>query len=138
MIMGMLRCRHDKVKLMEYVNSNEEYFGAVDVETAYAIGAMVKSKRIMKIVENEKEEGYDMCKALDDLYKDGVAEGKAEGKLESNRENILDILSDYGLVSETLNEKVNAQEDVEILRKWVKLSARVSSIEEFEDMMDRV
>ena len=150
MIMGMLRCRHDKVKLIEYVNSNEEYFGAVDVETAYAIGAMVKSKRIMKIIENEKEEVCDMCKALDDLYKDGVAEGKVEGRqegkqegkqegrLETNKENILDLLSDYGSVSQHLNEKINSQEEVEILKKWVKLSARVNSIEEFEDMMDRV
>ena len=142
MIMGMLRCRHDKVKLLEYVNSNEQYFGVVDVETAYAIGAMVKSKRIMKIIENEKEEVCDMCKALDDLYKDGVEEGKAEGKqegrLETNKENIIDLLSDYGSVSQHLNEKIYSQEDVEILKKWVKLSARVNSIEEFEDMMDRV
>lgn len=46
MIMGMLRCRHDKVKMIEYVNSNEEYFGAVDIETAYAIGAMVNIKKV--------------------------------------------------------------------------------------------
>ena len=111
---------------------------------------MVKSKRIMKIIENEKEEVCDMCKALDDLYKDGVAEGKVEGRqegkqegkqegrLETNKENILDLLSDYGSVSQHLNEKINSQEEVEILKKWVKLSARVNSIEEFEDMMDRV
>ena len=92
----------------------------------------------MKIIENEKEEVCDMCKALDDLYKDGVVEGKQEGRLETNKENILDLLSDYGSVSQHLNEKINSQEDVEILKKWVKLSARVSSIEEFETMMDRV
>ncbi len=34
-IMGMLRCRNDKTKLVKYVNDNEEYFGAADVETAY-------------------------------------------------------------------------------------------------------
>ena len=113
MIMGMLRCRHDKVKLIEYVNSNEKYFGAVDVETAYAIGAMVKSKRIMKIVENivenEKKEACDMCKALDDLAEESRREGKREGKSEGLRSGIiafLELCKEFGMNREAAAESL--------------------------------
>ena len=117
----------------------------MDIETAYAMEAMLKSSKIVKCKDN-KTEVCDMCKALEDLYNDGVAEGRQEGKLEgkleggleTNRENILEFLSDYGIIPETLVEKINLQKDVQVLKKWVKLSARVSSTEEFVNMMDSV
>ena len=141
MIIGVLKCRQDKDEILKYVKKNKIYFSAIDIETAYVMEAMLKSDRIVRSRSNETEV-CDMCKALEDLYNDGVAEGKLEGKLEggleTNRENIFAFLSDYGCISESLSNKITSQEDVQVLKKWVKLSARVTSIGQFEDMMDKV
>ena len=140
MIMGMLRYRQDKAKMLEYVNKHEEFFDSVDLETAYAIEAMLKSGKIIKLNDNIETEGCNMCKALDDLYNDGIAKGKAiglsKGETKNSRETILDFLSEYGKVNDNLTEKLNAENDINVLKKWIKLSARVSSIEEFESLIN--
>ncbi len=132
MIMGMLRYRQDKTKMLEYVYKHEEFFGSVDRETTHAIGAVLHSKKLVAIIENtktdEKKEGDDVCKALDDLYNDG--------KTENSKETILDFLSEHGKVNDNLTEKLNAENDINVLKKWIKLSARVSSIEEFESLIN--
>ena len=46
-------------------------------------------------------------------------------------QSIFDLLSDLGQIPEDLKEKVLGQEDVNILRKWLKLAARAKSFEEF-------
>ncbi len=83
MIMGMLRYRQDKEKMIEYVNRHKKFFGYVDRETTHAIGAVLHSKKLVAIIKNaktdEKKEGDDVCKALDDLYNDGVAKGEIIG-----------------------------------------------------------
>lgn len=58
-----------------------------------------------------------------------------EGRLEGMATSILDLLTELGTVSETLSEHINAERDVEKLRKWNKLAARSNSIEEFEQKM---
>lgn len=59
--------------------------------------------------------------------KDGIARGKAE--------DILELLEDYGSVPEQLAEKISSQQNVEVLKKWLKLAARVTSVEEFTEKM---
>lgn len=61
-------------------------------------------------------------------FEDERAEGKAEGKAE----DILELLEEVGIVSDELRETVLSQRNLEILRKWHKLAARVETIEEFE------
>ena len=143
-ILGMLRYRLDSTKMLEYVNSNKSFLGKVDLETAYAMGAMLKSDKIIKFNHNDETEGCNMCKALDDLYNDGVAKGEtigltkgeAIGKTENSRETILDFLSEHGEITNEITEKLNAENDLNVLKKWIKLSARVSSIEEFVGLID--
>lgn len=79
-IFGMLQCRKDKEKLLEYMYKNEEYFRHTDVETYRAVSAFLSSEKQLRQlkVEDGKEE-LDMCKALQDLYEDGVSEGRSVG-----------------------------------------------------------
>ncbi len=93
---------------------------------------MLHSNWLINLTKRKNVEGYDMCKALEDLYNDGVSTGIAKGKAEGKIEDILDLLADYGEVSDELKKKINEQTDLDILKKWLKLVARVSSIEEFE------
>ena len=131
MIFGVLKCRQDKKKIIEYMDSNRDYFNSVDIETAQAMAEMLHYRKVMELVQDDREEACNMCKALEDLYNDGVAEGELKGKVES----ILDFLSDYGMVTDELRDKVGSETNLEILKKWIKLAARVSSIEEFEKQM---
>ncbi len=62
-------------------------------------------------------------------------EGKAEGKTEGKAEGILEFLRELGEVPEGLEKTILGQKNLELLKCWLKLSARVSSIEEFESQM---
>ena len=136
MIFGVLKCRQYKKQIIEYVNSNSDYFNSVDIETAQAMAEMLHYSKVVDIVQSDSREECNMCKALEDLYNDGVLEGKIEGKIEGMVLSILDFLSDYGIVSDSLKDKISSETDIEVLRKWTKLSARVSSVEEFEQKMN--
>jgi hypothetical protein len=63
---------------------------------------------------------------------EGRAEGRFEGIAEGKKEDILELLEECGEVTETVKKAVNNQNDITILRKWIKIAAKVSSIEEFE------
>lgn len=58
-----------------------------------------------------------------------------EGRMEGKVETILDILGELGEVSAALEERIAAQEDCEVLRKWAKLAAKSESVEAFERNM---
>ena len=79
-IMGMLKCKGNKEKLLEYARENEEFFGHVDYNTKQAIGEFLQSDKLRdKIVKRKEEkEEYNMCKALDDLYQEGIDKGRME------------------------------------------------------------
>lgn len=62
---------------------------------------------------------------------DAKEEGKAEGKAEA----ILDLLGDYDLVPESIEEKIKAETNMDQLKKWLKIAAKVDSIQEFIDNM---
>ena len=53
---------------------------------------------------------------------------KAEGKAE----DILELLEDIGEPSETLRNYIMKQNDLVVLRRWLKMAAKADSIKEFE------
>ena len=79
-VLGMIQCRGDKENLLKYINDRKEYFQNVDEETYYVIREFLHSERMLK--ENiEKSQGkgtVDMCKALEDLYNEGIVKGVVE------------------------------------------------------------
>lgn len=63
-------------------------------------------------------------------------EGEIRNEIEGEiRNGIIELLEDYGKVPENLKERVNSVRDMEILKCWFKLAAKISSVEEFERMM---
>ena len=81
LIFGMLKYKDDKNRLFRFTKDNRSYFESINCQTAYAIAMLLDDNRLLDIFlgRDEKEE-KNMCKALDDLYNDGVAEGKIEGE----------------------------------------------------------
>jgi len=63
--------------------------------------------------------------------RDAKNEGKIEGKIEA----ILDLLGEFGVVSEELRETISKENDLEKIKEWLKLAAKVNSIEEFAGKM---
>ena len=81
-----------------------------------------------------------MCKALDDLYQDGVMEGKragiAEGKctgaLEGRAECIVEVLQEKGNVPDNVRNRVFAEKNMETLREWLRIAVRAENVAAFE------
>ncbi len=89
-IFGMLKYRSEKEKLQDYILENREYFENVDVETYQAVREFLHSEGMLKDMGNavKKEEKINMCKALEDLYSDGVEAGRKEGREEGRVQGI--------------------------------------------------
>lgn len=82
-------------------------------------------KTVQHIKESREMEERFMVFEL--LLKDERAEGKAEGKAE----DVLELLEELGTISSDLREKIMSETDLKILVKWLKLAAKVDSIEQF-------
>lgn len=105
-IFGMLKYRNEKEKLQSYMLKNREYFENVDVDTYQAMREFLRSERQLKSIRNSKgkEERIDMCKALEDLYHDGLEKGKKEGIKEGERSGmkaLVETCRDLGVPKET-------------------------------------
>ena len=69
-----------------------------------------------------------------DVMNEGIAKGRAEGKAEV----IISFLEDQGEVPEDLRTRIYSENDMNRLKRWVKLSASVSSVDEFEEKMESI
>jgi len=67
---------------------------------------------------------------------EGLAEGMAEGMAKGKAEDILELLEDFGEVSDPLRDMIMSQKDLEKLSGWFKHAAHSSSIEEFEERIN--
>ena len=63
-------------------------------------------------------------------------ESKAEGKTDGKTESILELLEEIDVIPDSLKQTILSQKDMDILNKWLKLSAKVASIDEFIEKMN--
>ena len=119
-IFGMIQCKESKEKLIKYLREKESYFRNVDEETYQAIREFLHSERILKgqIKKEEGKETVDMCKALEDLYNDGIEQGIVRGMIETLKDlgmeknhAIVRVMEKFGITQE------EAENDVE--KYWV-------------------
>ena len=66
---------------------------------------------------------------------EGRSEGRSEGRISGVAESIIKLLEDHGKISEDLQTKIMAEKDLQVLSKWLKLAARVDSIDVFRERM---
>ena len=66
---------------------------------------------------------------------EGRTEGRTEGRLSGIAESIIKLLEDQGKISEELQIRIMAEKDLQVLSKWLKLAARVDSIDVFRERM---
>ena len=113
-IFGMLKCRQDAEKLREYVEQHREYFESVDLEKYQALRELLHSEKILRDVRKDrKETKVNMCKALEDLYQNGVDTGREQGieqgvergRLQGIRA-LVETCRELGQTQETAGQKV--------------------------------
>ena len=117
-------------------DSNEEC--AVD-EATREVHSYVSRIKSME----EVREGYMTFGDLIDMEREEAANKAAkEATDKATRKtkvmDILELLEECGEVPDSLRGKIEAETDIEILKRWHKLAARVDSIEEFQAKMDEV
>ena len=112
-VLGMLRYRGDKEGLQKYMSDHEPYFSNLDKDSYYAIGSFLQSKRLLKKIEENNRKGkemrLDMCKALEELYADGIEQGKRDTAIN---------LKKMGMTVDQIAQAVG--EDGNVVRGWLE------------------
>ena len=92
----------------------------------------------VSIFEYDKEEEEKKLRRAE--YEAGREEGERvgerKGKIEGIQEMIFSFLTDYGTTPEELNSFIINEQSEQKLGQWLKLAARVNSIEEFQKKMN--
>ena len=112
----MLRYRDSKEELKHYIDENKKFFQNVDYETSQAMKAFLNMKQIPGEAEH-KEEMIDMCKAIQEMYDDGVKDGIQQGKIELLKEQIQRKLKKEKTPTQIAEE---LEESVEVIEKIIK------------------
>ena len=128
----MIRYGRDKEQLQKIMEENREAYINMDSDTRELLDVManVKFSEEHNTMENGKVR-YNMLKAFEDMRLDGKEEGKIEGKIES----IMELLEEFGQVPPRIVELITAEDNPDILSRWLKSAARAGSIAEFETNM---
>ena len=115
-ILGMLKCRGNKKELLDYMNKREAYFRNVDEETYQVMREFLHSEKMLKenVERIEGKETVDMCKALEELYNDGVEQGIELGIEQGIEQGIecgmfrgtIEIMKEFGISMEEAIERI--------------------------------
>ena len=117
------------VKFLKFVGadlqeSTEDYEDEFVKELQKSV-AHVKTSR-------EMEERFMLLELmLNDEHKAGKIEGLIEGRIE----DLLELLEELSAVPEKLRETIMEETDLSTLKRWLKLAAKSSSIEQFMENM---
>ena len=66
---------------------------------------------------------------------EGKTEGRIEGRIEATAEAILELLEVLGPVPGHLSSVICSETDLELLKKWHRLAARSTSVQQFINNM---
>ena len=72
----MLKYRGKKQELIRYINQHKDYFSNLDQETYRVARVFLNSEKQLKDIAGDEKEAIDMCKALEELYEEGMEKGE--------------------------------------------------------------
>jgi len=116
-------------KLLQYIDGGRSEEDLEPEETeALEIAQMVNQ------IKKDAEVTVKYMKQWEKLQK-VYHDGQREGKFSTKSEDIMELLEDYGDIPEELHKKILNEQDPDTLKKWHKLAAKVSSMDEFAAKM---
>lgn len=132
------RCKplSEYMELINRIRDNQE--SGMDINTAInmAVDSCIRDGIMSEFLIKHKAEVISVCLTEFDekVFVKGIREeGYEEGLSEGLKKGIFDLLEDYGKIPENLRTEIMKQTDLEALRKWLKIAARVETMEEFEE-----
>lgn len=117
------------VKFLRYVRADLQE-SMEDFEDEF-VGRLQKT--VYDIKQSRRMEERYMLTEL--LMQDERRAGRAEGRIEEQKESILYFLEEVGSVPDSCMERIMQENEHGTLRAWVKLAARVETIEQFLEKM---
>lgn len=79
-IFSMLKYNREKERLYRYIKEHKDEINRMDeAEITAAFVLLGEQKRLVRLLEEQREEEFDVCKAIDDLIKDGEERGMEQG-----------------------------------------------------------
>lgn len=134
-VFGFLQHQEDKEGLKRYVEENRPVFSRLSSNAALFLAASAHETRLLKGL-NRKEEHYDMCRALDEWYADGVSEGEKIGERNGICKGVssalLRILEKKGSVPEKCMAYISSQKNMDRLNQLLDLAVASETVAEFE------
>ena len=158
-VFGFLQHQEDKEGLKRYVEENRAVFSHISSNGALFLAASAHETRLLKNLNGE-EEHYDMCRALDEWYADGVSEGEKIGERRGEERGkkigvkigekrgekkgekrgiykglssaLLRILEKKGSVPESCLTYISAQKNMDRLNQLLDLALSSETVAEFE------
>ena len=119
-ILIMLRYRDSKEELTDYINENRKFFQNVDYETSQAMKAFLNMKQIPGEAEH-KEEMVDMCKAIQEMYDDGVKDGMKDGIQKGTERGIAAVIRTCQNLNASKEDTLNnVQREYELTKEDAK------------------
>jgi predicted transposase/invertase (TIGR01784 family) len=116
----------EKDKIPEELAADEILKKAVE-----KLDVMYLNKEEREIYENDLKSIRDEMARLMTAEIRGLERGMEKGAVLSRREDIIDNLNELEPVTDEIAKTINNEEDIEVLKKWLKISARVDSLDEF-------
>ena len=141
------QCRplSEYMELINRIRYNQKRGMDIKAAVDAAVDSCVKDGIMEDFLRKHKAEVISVCltefdeKAFaDGMREEGFEDGIVKGRIEEKAESILELLEDYGEIPERVRKLIMAQTDLGILRNWLKLAARVESIEDFEEKIGLV
>lgn len=117
--------------MLDYLQKSTEE--NVKGETLQKIHRHVKK---VKILPEVKEEYMLFEEKIYYERKEAAEAAREEAVREQRYQDIFELLEDYGEVPERIRERVESEDDMEILKRWHKLAARCGSLAAFEEQMN--
>lgn len=92
-------------------------------------------EQLQKFIRNVKgsREMEERFMIFEEMLRDERAEGRVEGRTEESKETLLLYLKNLGTVSKALSDRIQSQQELEVLKRWTQIAFQSKSLEEFEE-----
>ena len=119
-VFGFLKYAQDKSQLKNFIDRNRDIFSAMPEDAYDFIGVMSHTGELKQLKTQIRVQGggYDMCKAIDEMIRDGRNTGKAEGKAEGI--SVMNLLVRRLLQDNRQEELLRSTNDPDLQKRLLK------------------
>lgn len=116
-MLGFIQRADDKDKIQEFMEENRDKFMQLEEDAYDVIAELTSAGNLKKLRDKYKTEGgrLDMCKAIDDMVRDGRREGKREGERKKAKKVARNMFQRGATLEDTA---AICEEKLELVETW--------------------